>query len=295
MEFEIQALAGRALTYGVHLIVTTTRWMDFRTAIRDTFGSKLELRLGDTSDSEIDRKVAAGVPQGRPGRGLAPSKHHMLTALPRIDGSGDPDLLSEGVEDLIARVNAAWKGPRGPKLRLLPEMLELSELRRISAGAPVEQQVLLGVDEAELAPTSFDIARNPHVYLFGDSQSGKSSFLRGFAREVMRTRTPKEAQFFVVDYRRALLSEIPDEYLAGYYTTAQQASEELGGLAEYLRGRLPGTDVTPQQLRDRSWWSGAEVFVLVDDYDLVNTQSGNPIAVLQPLLAQAVDVGLHLT
>ncbi|MFC7788305.1 type VII secretion protein EccCa [Microbacterium sp. MAHUQ-60] len=295
MEFEIQALAGRALTYGVHLVATTTRWMDFRTAIRDTFGSKLELRLGDTSDSEIDRKVAAGVPQGRPGRGLAPSKHHMLTALPRIDGSGDPHMLSEGVEDLIARVNAAWKGPRGPKLRLLPEMLELSELRRISAGAPAEQQVLLGVDEAELAPTSFDIARNPHVYLFGDSQSGKSSFLRGFAREVMRTKTPKEAQFFVVDYRRALLSEIPDEYLAGYYTTAQQASEELGGLAEYLRGRLPGPDVTPQQLRDRSWWSGAEVFVLVDDYDLVNTQSGNPIAVLQPLLAQAIDVGLHLT
>jgi len=295
MEFEIQALAGRALTYGVHLVATTTRWMDFRTAIRDTFGSKLELRLGDTSDSEIDRKVAANVPTGRPGRGLAPSKHHMLTALPCIDGSGDPGMLSEGVEDMITRVNAGWKGPRGPKLRLLPEMLELPELQRLAAGTPAEKQVLLGVDEAELAPTSFDTARNPHVYLFGDSQSGKSSFLRGFAREVMRTKTAKDAQFFVIDYRRALLSEIPDEYLAGYYTTAQQASEELGGLAEYLRGRLPGTDVTPQQLRDRSWWSGAEVFVLVDDYDLVNTQSGNPIAVLQPLLAQATDVGLHLT
>lgn len=294
MEFEIQALAGRALTFGVHLVVTTTRWMDFRTAIRDTFGSKLELRLGDTSDSEIDRKVAVNVPQGRPGRGLAPSKHHMLTALPRIDGSGDPNTLSEGVEDLIDRVNAAWKGPRGPKLRLLPEMLELDELRRRAAGTPVEQKVLLGVDEAELAPTGFDIRRNPHLYLFGDSQSGKSSFLRGFAREVMRTMPPKQAQFFVVDYRRALLSEIPDDYLAGYYTTAQQASEELAGLTEYLRGRLPGPDVTPQQLRDRSWWTGAEVFILVDDYDLVNTQSGNPIAVLQPLLAQASDVGLHL-
>src|SRR5690606_40547684 len=159
-------------------VVTTTRWMDFRTAIRDTFGSELVLRLGDTSDSEIDRKGAVNVPQGRPGRGLAPSKHHMLTALPRIDGSGDPNTLSEGVEDLIDRVNAAWKGPRGPKLRLLPEMLELDELRRRAAGTPVEQKVLLGVDEAELAPTGFDIRRNPHLYLFGDSQAGKSSFLR---------------------------------------------------------------------------------------------------------------------
>ncbi|MGF2949101.1 type VII secretion protein EccCa [Microbacterium alcoholitolerans] len=295
MEFEIQALAGRALTFGVHLVATTARWMDFRTAIRDTFGSKLELRLGDTSDSEIDRKVAANVPQGRPGRGLAPSKHHMLTALPRIDGSGDPDTLSEGVEDLIERVNAAWKGPRAPKLRLLPEMLELDELRRRAAGTRLEKHVLLGVDEAELAPTAFDVHRNPHLYLFGDSQSGKSTFLRGFAQEIMRTMPAKQAQFFVVDYRRALLAEIPDEYLAGYFTTADQASEELAGLAEYLKGRMPGPDVTPQQLRQRSWWSGAEVFVLVDDYDLVATQSGNPIAVLQPLLAQASDVGLHLT
>ncbi|WP_309127397.1 type VII secretion protein EccCa [Microbacterium sp.] len=295
MEFEIQALAGRALTFGVHLVVTTTRWMDFRTAIRDTFGSKLELRLGDTSDSEIDRKIAVNVPQGRPGRGLAPSKHHMLTALPRIDGSGDPQTLSEGVEDLIERVNAAWKGPRAPKLRLLPEMLELAELRRRADGTPREKQVLLGVDEAELAPTTFDVRRNPHLYLFGDSQSGKSSFLRGFAQEVMRTMSPKQAQFFVVDYRRALLAEIPEEYLAGYFTTADQAAEELAGLTDYLRSRMPGPDITPQQLRERSWWSGAEVFILVDDYDLVATQSGNPIAVLQPLLAQASDVGLHLT
>jgi S-DNA-T family DNA segregation ATPase FtsK/SpoIIIE len=219
----------------------------------------------------------------------------MLTALPRVDGSGDPATLSEGVEDLIERVNSAWKGPRGPKLRLLPEMLDLDELRSRAGGTPLEKQILLGVDEAELAPTAFDVRRNPHLYLFGDTQSGKSSFLRGFAREIMRTMSPKQAQFFVVDYRRALLSEIPEEYLAGYYTTAPQAAEELGGLAEYLRGRLPGTDVTPQQLRERSWWSGAEVFVLVDDYDLVNTQSGNPVAVLQPLLAQATDVGLHLT
>jgi S-DNA-T family DNA segregation ATPase FtsK/SpoIIIE len=34
--------------------------------------------------------------------------------------------------------------------------------------------------------------------------------------------------------------------------------------------------------------------VLVDDYDLVATQAGNPLAPLQPLMAQAGDVGLHI-
>ena len=34
--------------------------------------------------------------------------------------------------------------------------------------------------------------------------------------------------------------------------------------------------------------------MLVDDYDLVATQQSSPVAALQPLLAQARDVGLHL-
>jgi hypothetical protein len=53
-------------------------------------------------------------------------------------------------------------------------------------------------------------------------------------------------------------------------------------------------DITPEQLRTRSWWKGAEGFLLVDDYDLVATSQGNPLAVLAPLLAQATDLGLHV-
>ena len=34
--------------------------------------------------------------------------------------------------------------------------------------------------------------------------------------------------------------------------------------------------------------------MLVDDYDLVATQQSSPVALLQPLLAQARDVGLHV-
>ena len=58
--------------------------------------------------------------------------------------------------------------------------------------------------------------------------------------------------------------------------------------------RLPGPDVTQQQLRDRSWWQGGEVFVVVDDYELVATQSGNPMAAFADLVNQAGDIGLHI-
>ncbi len=61
-----------------------------------------------------------------------------------------------------------------------------------------------------------------------------------------------------------------------------------------MQRRRPGPDVTTAQLRDRSWWTGPECFVLVDDYELVVTASANPLAGLLEYLAQARDIGLHL-
>jgi S-DNA-T family DNA segregation ATPase FtsK/SpoIIIE len=42
--------------------------MDFRPGIRDLFGSRLELRLGDPTDSMVNRRAAVNVPE-KPGRG----------------------------------------------------------------------------------------------------------------------------------------------------------------------------------------------------------------------------------
>ncbi|HWJ10702.1 MAG TPA: type VII secretion protein EccCa [Nocardioides sp.] len=293
LELEIQQLAGRGLTFGLHIVTASTRWPDFRAAMRDLIGTKLELRLGDPIDSEIDRKVAALVPANRPGRGLVPGKLHFLGALPRVDGDPAADTLGDGVDDLISAVAKAWRGPAGPKLRLLPDRISLEEVRALATPPPA-RGLLLAINEKELAPVALDVDAEPHLLLFGDGKSGKSNFLRTYCQEVMRTRTPAEAQIVVVDYRRSLLGEVPEEYLLNYLTSATQSQPALNDLATYLQNRLPGPDVTPDQLRNRSWWSGAEVFVVVDDYDLVATQQSSPIALLQPLLAQARDVGLHV-
>ena len=292
LEMEAQQLAARGLTFGLHLITASTRWADYRAAMRDMFGSKLELRLGDPLDSEIDRKISALVPTGRPGRGLVPAKLHFLTALPRIDTDARPESLGDGVENLVDRMASAWQGPRGPKLRLLPERVSLKTIRVDAERRGIdERRLLLGISELELAPLTLDVDAEPHLLIFGDGQSGKSSLLRNYVQEVVRTRTPKQAQIVVVDYRRSLLGE---EYLLNYLTSGSQATPTLKDIASYLEGRIPGPDVTPEQLRNRSWWTGAEVFVVVDDYDLVATQQSSPLASLQPLMAQAQDVGLHV-
>ena len=87
---------------------------------------------------------------------------------------------------------------------------------------------------------------------------------------------------------------MPEEYRLDYLTSSAQAQPALEELSQYLHSRLPGPDVTSEQLVNRSWWTGSDVFVVVDDYDLVATQSGSPVQPLVPLLAQARDVGLHL-
>jgi len=296
LELELQYLAQRGLTYGVHLVTSATRWADYRTAVRDLLGTRLELRLGDPLDSEVNRKLAQNVPVGRPGRGLMSGKHHFLSALPRIDGSGNGADLGEGVTGLVKAVREGSPGTEAPRLRLLPSWVTVEEVRALQptrAGDP-RPALLLGVDERSLAPVTLDAHSEPHLLLFGDGGSGKSAALRTYLHEVRRSRGPEQAQVVVVDYRRALLGEVPDDQLLHYLTSSAQAVPALAELAAYLTKRLPGPDATPEQLRNRSWWTGADVFVVVDDYDLVATSHGSPLEPLVELMPQAVDVGLHV-
>ncbi|MBB1262491.1 type VII secretion protein EccCb, partial [Streptomyces alkaliterrae] len=87
LEDHITDLAIRGLGYGVHVVITATRNMEVRAALKDQLMNRLELRLGDTMDSEFDRKVAANVPADMPGRGQTPDGLHFMAALPRTDRS----------------------------------------------------------------------------------------------------------------------------------------------------------------------------------------------------------------
>ncbi len=285
----IRQLAARGLTYGVHLMLTSSRWSDVPSALRDQLGTRLELRLGDSIDSVIDMRAAARVPRA-PGSGLTMDKMHFLAAVPRLDGRSRTEDLASAARTLAETVADCWEGPSAPPVRMLPAVLPAERLP-----APEGRlRVALGWGEADLAPVWHDFDRQPHLTVLGDTGSGKSAVLRLIAQAIPRAYAPGEAEVVIVDSRRALIDAIPEEYRRGFAFSASAAGELVDTLATRLRERVPGADVTPAQLTRRDWWSGPDVYVLVDDYDLLTGPMGGPLNALIDLLPQAADIGLHV-
>ncbi|MEK8142997.1 FtsK/SpoIIIE domain-containing protein [Streptomyces sp. M10(2022)] len=134
----------------------------------------------------------------------------------------------------------------------------------------------------------------PHFLVFGDSGSGKSSFLRTWITGLAARRTAWEARFIVIDYRRSLLGVVPPDHLGAYAGDVNAATAYVEQVAAKLAERLPPNDVTTEQLRERSWWTGPEFYLVVDDYDLMSGGRQSPLAPLVDYLPQARELGLHV-
>ncbi|MCZ0207542.1 type VII secretion protein EccCa [Streptomyces achromogenes] len=291
LEPAVLDIAARGLGYGIHLVITASRSMEVRANLKDHLMNRLELRLGDVMDSEIDRKVAANVPAGVPGRGLSPQKLHFMAAVPRIDGLTSDTDLAEATAALTTEVGRHWQAPGAPKVRLLPRRLDAAELP--PGDRFPRRGVAFALDEENLEPVFVDFDQDPFFLIFGESESGKSNLLRLLIRQLSLRYGGDEAKFFVVDNRRALLDVTPASHLAEYIPMSSQMDHHMAALADLMQRRTPTADVTPQQLRDRSWWRGPQVFVVIDDYDLVSTSSGNPLSGLTEMLPFARDVGVR--
>ncbi|WP_033261442.1 type VII secretion protein EccC [Amycolatopsis vancoresmycina] len=293
LEATITRLATQGLSYGVHVVIAANRWADIRPAIKDMIGTRFELRLGDPTESDIDRRIAVNVPAGRPGRGMTREKLHMLGGLPRIDGSSDPETIAAGVADAVAKIKGAWRGRVAPQVRLLPELITYEEVLKLDS-ARDSKLIPIGVNEEDLQPIYLDFNAEPHFYAFADGESGKTNLLRQIARGISERYTAKEGLILLVDYRRTMLGFVQGDSLLGYAVSAAQLESMINDVFNSMTRRLPGPDVTQEQLKTRSWWKGPELFILVDDYDLVATSSTNPLRKISDFLPQAKDVGLHL-
>ncbi|WP_231587554.1 type VII secretion protein EccCa [Corynebacterium comes] len=265
----LTALAADGPSKRVHLVVSTPRWTVLRPAIRDLITHRVELKLGEAMDSLIDRKAQQKLPT-LPGRGLDANGRQMLVAL-----SSNQDLAH-------ITTTAAGQEPV-PALRVLPAHIRLGELEPAPG-------IALAVGGPRLSTLAWDPVGSPHLVCVGGQGSGKSTLLAtvmvgiaGLGRAA--------ARMVVIDHRRAHLGEVDEDMLAAYSATTTVTAAVLKDTVATLNTRLPGPDITPAQLAARDWWEGPEIFLIIDDLDLV---ADHELARLADLLPHSRDIGLHL-
>jgi S-DNA-T family DNA segregation ATPase FtsK/SpoIIIE len=269
LEPRIISLAAQGLSYGVHVVVTASRWAELRPALKDQLGTRIELQLGDPADSEMDRRRARQLGHTPPGRGITREGKEMVIARPQLD------------KERIMQAS----GRRARPIELLPP-----HVPHDASG----DQVVIGAGERELQPVALDFVDQPHFLVLGETECGKTSTLRLLCLEIVRTKTADAVQIEIVDFRRTLLGVVESAHLGGYSMSATSLTARVSRLLGQLEARLPSETVTQRQLRDRSWWCGPQIYLVIDDYDLVATATGNPLTPLADYLPHAKDVGLHV-
>ncbi|MGI5230636.1 type VII secretion protein EccCa [Actinoallomurus sp. CA-142502] len=302
-------IATRGLGVGVHLMLTANRWAEIRMALRDSIGGRLELRLNDPAESEINRQETRRLGRVPVGRGLMPPGISFQVALPRMDAADGLDGLAEAQRELLDAIAGSWQGPRAPRLKVLPERISVKELDELLADTSAvgnrwegagrglsATEIPIGLAQTDLRPVGLDLAQGqPHFLIFGDSGSGRTSFLRTWMRGMGRRYSPWDVRFIVIDYRRGLLDVLPEPYIGAHAGDPELAAVFVAQVADKLKERMPPPGLTADRLRDRDWWEGPELYLVVDDYDLVaNGPDRGPLAPLASFVTRGEDLGFHV-
>ncbi|MFH8218423.1 type VII secretion protein EccCa [Streptomyces sp. NPDC018057] len=281
----------RGSGYGIHVVAGMLRWNDVRIATQSQFGTRVELRLNDPTESSIDRKLAETLSPEEKGRVLTDRKLFAQVALPRTDGLGDRAELGAVLERTARTVRATWTGEVAQPVRVLPHLLEPHLL---PGPAAEPRRVPIGLDQTRLAPVPLDLfAHDQHLMIMGDSECGKTNLLKVVVEGLIERHGDDELVFGVFDPRRGLRGTVPEEYRGGYAYNAKLAGALAHGIAGELDKRLPDESADPADLEPGSWGAGPRIVILVDDYDVLTTAGQQPLAPFVPYIPSAVDIGLH--
>lgn len=273
-------LLERGGSFGIHVVVTLSRWNELRLNLQGLVGTRLELKLNDPADSQIARKLATTLRADEPGRALTDEKLFAQIALPLMEEVDDAD-IGEALERL-ARENAAqWGGPGAAPIRLLPEDLAPAEL---PDALEEPDEIPVGLRQDTMAPLTIDLAhRDPHLLVLGDARCGKTTVLRGIVQGAIDRHSAEELVIGLMDSRGELAADIPDDYLGGHATSGRQARLLAESIATELEKRAA----------DRTA-SGPRILVIADDFDILSAGGAEPLRPLLPYLASARDLRLDV-
>ena len=183
----------------MHVVVSHTSYLQgFKQALKPLATERIELRLTDPGDSEMNRQLAKKVPRGHPW-----PRHHQggHASAGRCAGAGrDRARAAPGgrVAATSAPLIAAVSGvQKAATVSRLPESVPFEEVQRLAQPVTRRSLVPFGLSEADLGPAYLDIADHPHAIAVGAPRSGRTNFLRVMCRSITSLYRPEEAQILV--------------------------------------------------------------------------------------------------
>ncbi|BBC36185.1 Cell division protein FtsK [Streptomyces graminofaciens] len=283
-------LLKRGGGYGIHVVGGMLRWNDVRIATQSMFGTRVELRLNDPSDSSVERKLSETLSADTPGRVLTDGKLFAQTALPRLDGRPSTGDLGPALENAARTIRSTWHGELAAPVRVLPTRMPADRLPSVVSEP---RRIPLGVDQDALAPVLLDLfGSDQHLLILGDNECGKTNLLKLVVGQLVERYSDEELVFGVFDPRRGLRGVVPEPYRGGYAHNAKLAAGLASGIATELEKRLPET-ADPDAITDEPAFEGPRIVILVDDYDILTTAGQQPLAPFLPYVSSAQDIGLH--
>ena len=151
LEGLVTDLAARGLGYGIHVAITTNRWLDVKPKVLDSFGARLELRLAEATDSTFGRAVARALPADVPGRALSAGGTQAQIAVPTLhEDVGHTADDAAALRRSVQAVAAAWQGLPAPPVRLLPTHISVADLPPSSCDD--EPGMPFGLSATDLGP-----------------------------------------------------------------------------------------------------------------------------------------------
>ncbi|WP_230870224.1 type VII secretion system ESX-5 FtsK/SpoIIIE family ATPase EccC5 [Mycobacterium canetti] len=314
---QVNMIINQGPSFGVHVVVTADRESELRPPVRSGFGSRIELRLAAVEDAKLVRsRFAKDVPV-KPGRGMVAVNYvrldsdpqaglHTLVARPALGSTPDNVFECDSVVAAVSRFTSA----QAPPVRRLPARFGVEQVRELAA-RDTRQGVGAGgiawaISELDLAPVYLNFAENSHLMVTGRRECGRTTTLATIMSEIGRLYAPgassapppapgrPSAQVWLVDPRRQLLTTLGSDYVERFAYNLDGVVAMMGELAAALAGREPPPGLSAEELLSRSWWSGPEIFLIVDDIQQLPPGFDSPLHKAVPFVNRAADVGLHV-
>jgi type VII secretion protein EccCa/type VII secretion protein EccCb len=312
---QVNQIINQGPSFGVHVVVTADRESELRPPVRAGFGSRVELRLAAVEDAKLVRsRFAKDVPP-KPGRGMVAVNYvrlesdpqsglHTLVARPALHNTPGAVFESDSVADAVSQIAVGKARP----VRRLPARFDLDQLRAMAA-ADRRQGVGAGgiawaVSELDLQPVYLNFAENAHLMITGRRECGRTTTLATIMSEIGRIYAPgastapptsrPSAQVWLVDPRRQLLTVLGSDYVEKFAYNLDGVTAMMDELAATLARREPPHGLSAEELLSRSWWSGPEIFLIIDDVQQLPAGYDSPLHKAAPWVTRAADVGLHV-